>query len=140
MSDLSSSEVAGERSVFVEALRTSTSFITVWFALGVAFAFVPIAVAMGWFGTLTDTIGNNYEPGSLIANLDVAFRTDNSDSLGALKQGSGSIIAVLGVAYVLAGVFRSGGWLQVFLQRRQGRSLRRFFFALSLRCSCNCSR
>ena len=128
MSDVTSSDARDDSWVFVSALRTSLSFFTVWLMLGFLMSLVPLAVAMGWFGALSETIGDRYAPGSLIANLDVTFRTDNADSLGTLEQDSGSLLAILGIAYVLAGVFRSGGWLQVFLQRRQGRSLRRFFF------------
>lgn len=128
MSDMTTSDVQEAPPVFVGALRSSASLFTVWLMIGLITALPPLAVALGWFGTLSETIGQRYAPGSLIGNLDVTFRTDNAATLDALKESSSGTLAVLGLAYLLFGVFRAGGWLQVLLQRRQGRSLRRFFF------------
>jgi len=128
MSDVTSSDARDESSVLAGALRTTLGFVTVWSTLVLVGGLVPLAVAMGWFGALSEAIGQRYGPGSLVANLDVSFRSDHAPMLDALEASSSSMLAVLGFTYLLGGVFRSGGWLQVLLQRRHGRSLRRFFF------------
>ncbi len=101
---------------------------SVWLFLTFAFALPPLALASGWFGWMTDTIAHRYEPGRLVGDLDAVFRSDHGEGLDSLATSTSNVLSILGLVYVLAGIMRAGGWLQVFLERRQDRPLRRFFF------------
>lgn len=120
--------VGPDRPVFWEAIRSALGLPSVWLFLVLAFAFPPLALTFGWFGWIGDTIGQRYEAGSLIGNLDAVFRHDHADGLNSLATSTSNAVSILGLVYVLAGILRAGGWLQIFLERRQDRPLRRFFF------------
>lgn len=128
MSEIQSPPPEPKQAVFTEALRATLALPGVWILLGVVLALPPLAIASGWLDWLRDATAHRYEPGRLVANLDAVFRHDHSAGLESLRTGTGSAVAILGFVYVLIGIFRAGGWLQVFLERHRRRPLRRFFF------------
>ena len=114
--------------VFLRALRAAVGRFPLWFLTWLApllLALVLVAPWMAWFGR---TLPHAYEPHEVLGSLDVVFRTDHADALEALRSGGGSAAAMLAVLAMLAGVFFAGGWLQVFLERTSGHSVRRFLW------------
>jgi hypothetical protein len=63
-----------------------------------------------------------------MASMGEAFRFDHAQDLGALRTQGAALAAMLGMCMVLFGAFCAGGWLQVFLERTNGHSLRRFYW------------
>ncbi len=103
------------------ALRVPLLFIC-WlvpllFAAVLAYGFVD------WFD---ETAAHRYEPGSLRASLDAVFRFDQGKALGALRDNAARAAVPILFLMMLWGVFSAGGWLQVLLDNKKGRSLRRF--------------
>jgi hypothetical protein len=88
-------------------------------------ALIPAVVFQSW---MTSAVAHRYEPGSLVANLDTVFRFDQRQELGLVRAATSQLGAVLALLSMLIGCFAAGGWLQVFLERTHGESLRRFFF------------
>jgi len=120
---------AGERrSVVLEALRTTLGRPPVWLlGLGIELllALPPALAFLGWMSGATE---HRYAPRALFANLDATFRFDHRAELTTLSASTGAMGAVLALFAMLVGCFCAGGWLQVFLERTYGESLRRFFF------------
>jgi hypothetical protein len=116
------------RSVVLDALRGAVSRPAAWGAVLLAqvlLAAIPALMAHDW---LARAMGSNYAPGSLLVDLDALFRHDHKDSLATLDAQVGVVGAALALASVLLGCFVAGGWLQVFLERTEGETLRRFAF------------
>ena len=98
-------------------------WLVVW-AVEVLLALAPALMLHGW---LTGALEHRYEPGSLLANLGPYFRFDHRQEIDRLDDATGAVGAALAILAILFGAFSAGGWLQVFLERTEGHSLRRFF-------------
>lgn len=116
------------RGIVLDALRGAVSRPAAWGAVFLAqalLAAIPGLMAHEW---LSRAMGANYAPGSLLVDLDALFRHDHKDSLAVLDAQVGLVGAALALVSVLLGCFVAGGWLQVFLERTEGETLRRFAF------------
>lgn len=116
------------RSVVLDALRGAVSRPPVWGAILLAQALLALAPALMVHDWLRDALGAAYAPGSQLRDLDALFRHDHRVSFGALDSSIGVAGAWLALLAALLGCFTAGGWLQVFLERTEGESLRRFCF------------
>jgi len=114
--------------VFLRALWGAAGRVALWLvcwlvplllAATLAFAFVE------WFG---GTAAHRYEPGSLRAALSEVFRQDHAEALDGLRDHAARAAVPLLLLMMLWGAFSAGGWLQVFLEKTGGHSLRRFFW------------
>ncbi|HED66275.1 MAG TPA: hypothetical protein ENJ09_12055 [Planctomycetes bacterium] len=114
--------------VFWRALRTALGraplLLIAWllpFLLGGVLA----APWMSWFGR---TLAHRAAPGSVLASMDTVFRQDHAGAIGALRTAGGASAALLALVSMWIGVFLAGGWLQVFLERTEGHSVKRFLW------------
>ena len=111
----------------LEALRTTLGRPPVWlviWAVQLLLALAPALVHQHWFQGAT---AHRYPRGRLFANLDAEFRFDQRQESALVDAATGQLGAVIVLLAMLAGGFFAGGWLQVFLERTGGHSLRRFF-------------
>jgi hypothetical protein len=116
------------RAVSLEALRVTLGRAPVWC---IAWAFellLALAPAIAWGAWMSSTTAHRYAPRSLLGELDTVFRFDQRRALGLVDESNARTGAVLALIAMLAGCFTAGGWLQVFLERTEGHSLRRFFW------------
>lgn len=122
------SEEGARGFVSLAALRITLGRPPLWlfaWALELLLAALPAFVYYSW---MNGAIQHRYAPDSLFANLDTVFRFDQRRSLGLVDSATGETGAALALAAMLIGCFCAGGWLQVFLERTHGHSLRQFFF------------
>ena len=115
-------------SVFLRALNVAIGRTPLWLTAGAMTSLLALVVSLPWFGFFTDALDHRYEPGSLLGGLDETFRFDHRGPLDVLAEGTRSAAAVAALIAMLVGAFTAGGWLQVFLERTEGQSVRRFFF------------
>jgi hypothetical protein len=126
-SELTTAPRALARIVFVEALRATLGRVPIWciaWAIDVVPALLP---ALAWGVWMSDATAHRYSPGSLFADLGTVFRFDQRRALALLDDANARTGALLAAIAMLAGCFTAGGWLQVFLERTHGQSVRRFF-------------
>lgn len=114
------------RSVTVQALKGALRKPLLWGVVWLAFTLLALLGALPWLAGLEDAVGDRYERGALVTNLDVNFLADHAQLLDSLERGAVATGALLGLAAILLQVFFAGGWLQVFLERAQGAALQRF--------------
>lgn len=116
------------RPVFLQALRATFKRVPLWLMVW----FVPLVcaalLAAPWLGWFDATLAHRYEPGSVLFQLDTNFRFDHKDDLGSLGAQSAALLAGLAFVMMMLGAFSAGGWLQVFLERTRGNSIRRFLW------------
>ncbi len=118
---------ADSRVASLDALRAALGRPAIWLSIlfvEVLLALGPALAYLAWMSGATD---HKYAPGSLISNLGAHFRFDHRLGLDALGDATGQMGAALALLAMLAGCFFAGGWLQVFLERTHGESVRRFF-------------
>ena len=113
--------------VFARALNGAIGRTAVWVSCWLLFEVLALTVAMGWLDWMSSTLGHRYAPGSLLADLGANFRIDHGTSMSAASGYAAGLGAMLAFLALLFGAFTGGGWLQVVLERTEGRSLRRFF-------------
>ncbi len=129
MNPLFDDDLTGPRPpVFWAALRTTFGRTPIWLTCWVVPLFLALVLAVPWRGFYADVLAHRYEPGSVLASMDENFRFDHGPELGVLRQSTAGIAAALALVVMLFGVFSGGGWLQVFLERTQGHSMRRFLW------------
>ncbi|NOT29848.1 MAG: hypothetical protein HOP15_05290 [Planctomycetes bacterium] len=129
MNPLLDDDLTGPRPpVFLAALRTATGRTPIWLTCWFVPLFLALVLAVPWRGFYAGVLAQNYEPLSVLASMDENFRFDHGPELASLKQGTAEIAAALALVAMLFGVFSGGGWLQVFLERTQGHSMRRFLW------------
>jgi hypothetical protein len=116
------------RFTFLKALQRALGRTPMWLAVTGMTSLLALAMALPWGSWFRESIGQRYEPGSLLRGLDETFWFDHRVTREALEQGTSGVGAVLALLATLMGAFAAGGWLQVFLQRTEGHSLRRFFY------------
>jgi len=113
--------------VILRALNGAIGRTAVWISCWLIFELLALTVAMGWFDWMTSVTENRYAPGSLITDLGANFRIDHGESMSAASEYAAGLGAILAFLALLFGTFTGGGWLQIALERTEGRSLRRFF-------------
>ena len=116
------------RFTFLHALNGAIGRTPLWMTTTGVLVLLALVAALPWFSWYHDAIDNRYEPGALLQSLDETFRFDHRENRAALEAGTASTGAVLALLAMLFGAFAAGGWLQVFLERTEGHSLRRFFY------------
>ena len=114
--------------LFLHALRAALGRVPLWLVTWSLPLLAAAVLALPWVGWLEGALAHRYAPGSQLASFDGVFRFDHRQRLAELRSGDGSTAAVLSLALMLFGAFAAGGWLQVFLERTSGHSLRRFFW------------
>ena len=114
--------------VFLSSLWAAITRVPVWIAIWLVFFLASFGLSLRWVGWFGDATAGRYEPGSLVASLGEVFRFDHRAELSALREGDQRIVAAMGIVMMLFGAFAAGGWLQVFLERTSGRTLRRFLW------------
>lgn len=127
-SDTQPASAAPARFIALEALRVTLSRPPVWLLILAVECLLALPVAIAYHGWMTTATAHHYAPGSLLANLSENFRFDHREETEALNTTIARFGAVLALVSMLLGCFCAGGWLQVFLERTRGESLKRFFF------------
>ena len=113
---------------FAVALLHALGRTPIWmFTALVMFALASVA-ALPWVDWFSSTLGHRYAPGEVLSEMSEVFRFDHRGQLSDLRAGTGQTVALLGLLAMLFGVFAAGGWLQVFLERTEGHSFRRFLW------------
>lgn len=129
MNRLLDDDLTGPRPpVFLGALRTALGRTPIWLTCWLVPLALALALAVPWHGFYAGVLAHHYEPGSVLASMDEGFRFDHGPELGTLKRSTAGLAAALALVVMLFGVFSGGGWLQVFLERTQGHSMRRFLW------------
>jgi hypothetical protein len=118
---------ADGRVISLDALRAALGRPAIWLTILVFEVVLALGPALAWFAWMSDETAHRYAPGSLVSNLGATFRFDHRAGLDALGDATGQFGAGLALLAMLAGCFCGGGWLQVFLERTHGESVRRFF-------------
>ncbi len=119
---------AREGWVFTAAIRWCLARLGIWGGMTLLLALLAGVLAMPAAEWMEGTVGSRYAPGQVSAGLDTVFRADHGGAMGRLSQGQVASAVVLQVLALLLGVFAAGGWLQVTLERKRGKTLRRFLF------------
>lgn len=114
--------------VSLRALRVALWRPTVWPICVIPILLAGYVVAQPWFNWFGRALGNKYAPGSVLANQDGPFRTDHSSAMSVLNSATATETAALAGLALLMGTFFAGGWLQIVLDRRRGRTARRFAY------------
>lgn len=119
---------ADGRVVSLDALRAALGRPAVWLTILLFEVLLALAPALAYFTWMSGATAHKYAPESLISNLGANFRFDHRAGLDALGDATGQMGAVLALIAMLGGCFCAGGWLQAFLERTHGESVRRFFY------------
>ena len=117
---------AGDGWVFARAIQASVRRAFLWGACVAILTLFAGALALPTFAWMDANIGKNYAPGEVTSALDTIFRTDHREGLASVASAMTSSAGVLQIAVLLLGIFAAGGWLQVLLERADGKSMRRF--------------
>lgn len=129
MNTLLDDDLTGPRPpVFLGALRTALGRTPIWLTCWLVPLFLALVLAVPWRGFYAGVLAHRYEPKSVLASMDENFRFDHRIAMASLRQSTAGIAAALALVVMLFGVFSGGGWLQVFLERTKGHSLRRFLW------------
>lgn len=129
MNPLLDDDLTGPRPpIFLAALRTAMGRTPIWVTCWAVPLCLALVLAVPWRGFYAGVLQHRYEPGSVLASMDEGFRFDHQDALGTLRTSTAGIAAALSLVVMLFGVFAGGGWLQVFLERTEGHSMRRFLW------------
>ena len=113
--------------VFTRAVRAPLGRVPLWVLATLAMGALALPSAMLTYGTFDGVLGQRYEPGSVLRSLGSNFYIDSAKERAALDDAVSATGAVLAALAILFGIFTAGGWLQVFLERTEGHSVRRFF-------------
>ena len=124
---MSTETTTSKTPITVRALNGAVGRTAVWISCWLVFELLALTVAMGWFDWMTSVTEHRYAPGSLITDLGANFRIDHRASMSAASGYAAGLGAILAFLALLFGAFTGGGWLQIALERTEGRSLRRFF-------------
>lgn len=116
------------RYTFLKSMQRALGRPALWITTAFVTSLLALVAALPWLAWFREALEHAYEPGSLLRNLDEAFRFDHRASRGTLEEGTRGAGAVLAFLALLFGAFSAGGWLQVLLQRTGGHSLRSFFY------------
>jgi hypothetical protein len=118
-----------ERSiVFLRALRATLVRPPLWLFVWLGPLLAGLAIAGSWAGWFHGALEHRYAPGAMVASLEENFRFDHREALATLDRAGAQLAAPLALALMLFGIFTAGGWLQVFLERTSGKSVKRFLW------------
>ncbi|MEW6073171.1 MAG: hypothetical protein AB1726_11355 [Planctomycetota bacterium] len=112
--------------VFLRALRAAVGRAPLWLICWSVPLLLGLAVALPFVAALGSALEHAYAPGAVLPGMDEVFRHDHAGAIAALRGDADAGAAFLGFAMILVGIFTAGGWLQVFLERTSGHSVRRF--------------
>ena len=104
------------------ALARPIPYLATWSILLVMAA----ALALPWQGWFENAADHRYQASELIETLSTTFRYDHRTAVSQLDSQTAELGSVLALLAVFVGIFSAGGWLTVFLERGEGRSLKRF--------------
>lgn len=119
---------SSRRVTTLDALRVTLGRPPVWLLVFTIEILLALPPTLAYFSWISNATAHRYAPSTLFANLDAAFIFDHRAETSELNAATGQVGAVLVLFAMLIGCFCAGGWLQVFLERTRGESLRRFFF------------
>lgn len=122
------SQAAARQVVFLRALNSAVGRTPLWILSATVVVLLSTVLALPSLAWFREALDQRYEPGSVLRALDETFRFDHREARATLERSLAGSAAVLALLAMLFGAFSAGGWLQVFLERTQGQSLRRFFF------------
>ncbi len=114
--------------VFFSALRSALGRAPLWLITWLVTLALAAPLAASWIDWLQGALANAYPPKSVLASMGETFRFDHRQELSALQQTTAQSAAVLTFLVILFGAFSAGGWLQVFLEKTSGHSVRRFLW------------
>jgi hypothetical protein len=114
--------------VFLTAILGALGRTPIWLLTWLVTLALAALAALPWIDWFARTTAHRYAPGAELASLSEVFRFDHRAELGALRTQTGQVVALLGLGAMLFGVFAAGGWLQIFLERTSGHSVRRFLW------------
>lgn len=114
--------------VFLAALGGAVSRAPIWLLAWLVPCLLALVASGAWIGWFSSAAAHRLAPGEAMAGLGDAFRFDHGQELAVLRARTADGTAVLGLLTMLFGVFAAGGWLQVFLERTSGHSVRRFLW------------
>jgi hypothetical protein len=114
--------------VFIAGMLGAFGRTSIWLLAWLATFLLALTASAEWVGFFTNATAHRVAPGELLARLSEVFRFDHGTELAALRARTAEAAAVLGLVAMLFGVFAAGGWLQVFLERTAGHSVRRFLW------------
>lgn len=125
--------------LFLRSIRRILARPPLWLATGGVIALLALPVGAAWHAWFRTTVSDRYQPDraggeagepflwdDVVHSLSASFRHDHGPGLEALEEATARGGAALAVLALLVGIFAAGGWLQVVLERTQGRSLWRF--------------
>ena len=118
----------GSLPVSLRGLRAALRRPSVWPMCVIPTLLAGFVVAQPWFDWFGRALNHKYAPGSMLANQDGPFRTDHANALSLLNTATATETAALAGLAMLIGTFFAGGWLQIVLDRRRGRTARRFAY------------
>jgi len=116
------------RPISLRALRSAVARMPLWMLCWFVPFLLGLVLTLPWMTWFDGTLENRYESGSVVGSMDETFRFDHREGLTALRAYGGRAAAFLALFVMLVGVFSGGGWLQVFLERTTGHSVRRFLW------------
>ena len=128
MDDVSIPRVESDRPVFLEAIVGALGRVPLWLVFGLLPAIPALALSAVWHQGMHSAMHQRVEPGEQVASLTAPFQHDHGQMLQILREGTSSALLYLGLVALLLGIFTAGGWLQIFLERTRGHSLRRFLY------------
>jgi hypothetical protein len=116
------------RPISLRALRSAVTRMPLWMLCWFVPFLLGLVLTLPWLTWFDGTLEHRYEAGSVVGSMDETFRFDHREGLTALRDYGGRAAAFLALFAMLVGVFSGGGWLQVFLERTTGHSVRRFLW------------
>jgi hypothetical protein len=114
--------------VFLSALLGALARPPIWLVTWLVPLLLGLSVGLPWVGWVDGVGAERLARGAELQGWSETFRTDHAAELAALRGRSAETAAALGLLAMLFGVFAAGGWLQVFLERTEGHSVRRFLW------------
>lgn len=113
--------------VFLRAIRVALGRVPQWLLVSLLFFALALPVGLMTHQSIADAVRDRYPLEDVLRSFGTDFATDQADERAALADATGVVGGVLAFFAILIGVFLAGGWLQIFLERTEGRSVRRFF-------------
>ncbi len=114
--------------IFLFGLRQALGRAPLWLCTWAIMLLLSLILAAPWVSGMSAATAHSYAPGSLLGMMDETFRFDQRELLSGLRAQTGAAAAFLALVAMLVGIFSAGGWLQVFLERTSGHSVRRFLW------------